>query len=84
MTSGQRGQNITLILAISPQLGVVHHTFHDGGVNADVFTKFMQDLSAKLASKKAVMIFDNTPCHSCSPEILPIHSLKKLPPGLPC
>ena len=84
VTSGQRGQNITLILAISPQLGVVHHTFHDGGVNADVFTKFMQDLSAKLASKKAVMIFDNANCHSCSPESLPtIHSLKKLPPLSP-
>ena len=30
VTHGQRGQNITLILAISPQLGVVHHDLVDG------------------------------------------------------
>ena len=83
MTSGQRGHNITLILAISPQLGVVHYQFHDGGVNAEVFSAFIVTLSGKLSERECIFVYDNAPCHNCEPETAECHVLKKLPPWSP-
>ena len=57
VTHGQRSQNITLILAISFQLGVVYHDFVDGGVNSDIFKQFSQAVSGKIGEKEALFYF---------------------------
>ena len=40
---GQKGRNITICLAISPVIGVIHHVIQMGGMTRELFTKFLNN-----------------------------------------
>jgi transposase len=65
--NGSKGPNITLIAAVSPNFGLIHHVVRLGGTNRDVFSQFMADtLKACLTHKpggKFVFILDNAKFH---------------------
>lgn len=81
MVNGQRGPNLTLILAISPVSGIVHQKFHTGGTNAATFGAFISDLCSKVPSS-ALVIYDNAPCHNIQEANYNI-TLRRLPPWSP-
>jgi hypothetical protein len=62
MTDGQRGPNVTVVLAVSPQLGLVHHACHVGGFTEELFTAFCSEVSA-LVDGPFVMLADNARAH---------------------
>lgn len=81
---GQRGENITLILAISPQRGIEHHSFHIGGTSAATFQIFFKALSEKVGlNNSCTFILDNAPCHRSTEALSPNHTVKFLPPYSP-
>ena len=45
---GQRGRNVTICLAISPNAGLIHHKTMQGGMNRDRFNEFLVQVSARL------------------------------------
>ena len=47
VTSGQKGQNMTLVIAIS-SAGVIHHEFVDGSLRGETFQQFLISTSAKV------------------------------------
>lgn len=80
VVGGERGRNLTLIMAISPQLGLVKASFHDGGTTKAVFQEFLESL-LDIVDEPASVIFvmDNAPCHRgchspCTIKYLPAYS----------
>lgn len=78
---GQRGRNMTVIMAISNQVGAVYHEVVWGGVNAEVFGAFLASLEAVLGEEPAVVIMDNAPAHRNAE--MPDHPVRMLPPHSP-
>lgn len=66
LRDGQRGPNLTTVLAVSPQLGLVHYTFHVGGFTADNFAAFVSEVSA-LVDEPFTLIMDNARVHANAP-----------------
>jgi hypothetical protein len=66
ITDGQRGPNVTVVLAVSPQLGLVHFACHVGGFTGERFTDFCSEVSA-LVDAPFVMIADNARAHAHVP-----------------
>ena len=79
-----KGKNLSLILAISPRLGRLGHTFTNGSVTGDIFAEYMLNLSNSLPSdEKYLIVLDNASVHkSVSLDNLN-HQLKFLPPYSP-
>ena len=70
VVGNQRGKNLTLLMGISPQLGIVHAAFNEGGTGKEKFQSFLDDLSARVAERvplgenqKIFLVMDNAPCH---------------------
>ena len=64
----QRGQNLTLCLAVSPSYGLVHHMLLTGGMSKDRFSDFVGELSQLLHEEARVcVIYDNAPPHRDPP-----------------
>ena len=64
IVEGQRGSNITVLLAVSPNLGLVHHAIRDGGVRTQNVADFISEVEALMASEERhVLICDNAPSH---------------------
>lgn len=81
---GQRGENVTIILAISPQRGIEHHSFHVGGTSAAIFLTFFRALSEKVGfDNRCIFILDNAPCHRATVALSSNHIVKFLPPYSP-
>ena len=82
---GQRGENMSIILAISPQRGVELHRFVVGGTNSAIFQSFFDELSEKIGSAvECVFILDNAPCHRSVRLNHPhYHQIRFLPPYSP-
>lgn len=79
---GQRGQNLTLCLAISPQWGLVHYALVEGGFRAQNFADFLVELDV-LVEAEWVAIFDGARAHLQVPGLSPQHSTYQLPPYSP-
>lgn len=80
--AAQRGRNLTIIMAITSE-GLVHFEFNVGGVTAERFQQFVDNLSALLIHQPCYFIMDNASCHNnCNP-IDGNHLVKKLPPYSP-
>ena len=82
---GQRGNNITVIVAISDQVGVLYYEVKEGGVNQEKFADFLTSLSVVIGEEEAaeaVVVMDNAPCHRRAHE-WPNLSIKYLPPYSP-
>jgi hypothetical protein len=48
---GQKGQNLTIGLAVSQVSGLVHHTVRMGGMTRESFTEFLTDTATHLDKK---------------------------------
>jgi len=78
--NGQRGENLTLVLAVSPQNGVEHHSFHIGGTTSAKFQEFLFALEEKIGQDNpCVLIMDNAPCHRAARANSPDHVVRYLP-----
>jgi len=80
VVNGQRGQNFTLILAVSTE-GVRHIDFYEGEVTADRFNTWLEAASIAAGEGRKVFIMDNAPCHRRADQanLLEGHSIRKLP-----
>lgn len=79
MVEGQRGPNLTVCLAVSPQYGLVHFTFVEGGMTKDAYSSFMSEVSSLLEDDDIVIIHDNAPSHGNLPLFYDRHDLFSLP-----
>lgn len=80
---GQRGGNITLIAAISDQVGLVYHEIHTSTVNMDRFKNYFTSLNAVLGEEDCVIFMDNAPCLNNISDIFPERVIRYLPPYSP-
>lgn len=82
VVGAQRGKNLTLIMAISPTLGLVKATFSDGGTSKAVYQQFLDSLitgNNVQDPASTILVMDNAPCHRacespCSIKYLPAYS----------
>jgi len=66
----QRGQNLTLCLAVSPSYGLVHYMLFTGGMTKERFSDFLGELSQLLHEEPRVcVIYDNAPPHRDTPTL---------------
>lgn len=79
MVEGQRGKNLTLCLAVSPQFGFVHFYFVDGGMTKEFYCEFLSEVSALLQEEEIVIIQDNAPPHRDCPFLNERHCVRSLP-----
>ena len=61
--AGQRGNNITITLAVSSTFGLIHHSMHIGGTNQARFQAFLQECAENLPENETTIIFDGAPPH---------------------
>lgn len=80
---GQRGRNVTIVLAISARAGLVHHSAQIGGMNGQLFNDFLVQTHQRLPPNDQVyFIYDNAPAHrnanspgaNCEMKPLPAYS----------
>lgn len=83
IVAGQRGNNVTLIAAISPQAGLFYREFHFGSVTKPVFKNFMTSLDAVLGPQAALLLMDNAPCHAGIEAEIEGREIKRIPPNSP-
>lgn len=77
---GQRGENLTLILAVSPQNGVEKHSFHVGGTTAAKFREFFASLEDAVGQQThCIFVLDNAPCHRAIEPTSANHVVRFLP-----
>lgn len=76
---GQRGKNMTALLAVSPKHGLVHNTIIEGGMTKELFADFLSEISALLQEEDIVVIFDNAPAHRVPPALGHSHEMHALP-----
>ena len=74
-------RNISAIVVISNQVGVLYNEIHTGSVTKDIYLDFITSISAILGEEK-VLIMDNAPCHNIN-FIHEDHKIKYLPPYSP-
>lgn len=73
--SNQRGRHVTLCLALSPQIGIVHKEFSVSSFTGDNFNNFIGQLVINLHTLPSfdqtnyVLIFDNAPVHKNVPNL---------------
>lgn len=81
---GQRGQNLTFKLAISPQHGVITSSFHFGGTTKEIFAAFLNSVSSSIdEAEPTFLVMDNAPCHHDASTGNDLHQVKFLPPCSP-
>ena len=81
--NGQRGQNVSLCMAISTR-GVLHWTTVLGSFNQVAFQTFMTELSEVMADEENVhFIVDNCPIHNRVLLDKEGHQMRRLPPYSP-
>ena len=81
---GQRGRNMTVIMAISDQVGVAYFEVVWGGLTAEVFRDFLTSLGVILGDEPATVVMDNAPAHRGA-ELAhsDLHPVRKLAPHSP-
>ena len=81
--AGQRGNNITITLAVSSTFGLVHHSMHIGGTNQARFQAFLQECAENLPENETTIIFDGALPHRPAQTSAEHIELQILPPYLP-
>ena len=81
IVEGQRGQNVTVCLAISPLLGLVHWVVFPGGMTQPQYCDFLMELAELLRynNDEYVLLCDNVPSHLNAPNFGDQGTLKYLP-----
>jgi transposase len=78
IVDGQRGANLTICLAVSPQWGLVHWMMVTGGFCNDSFCNFISELEA-LVDVPFTVLCDNARPHCNAPALAHNHELAYLP-----
>jgi transposase len=78
IVEGQRGSNLTVCLAVSPQWGLVHWMFVNGGFTQEKFSDFLLELES-LIDEPFTVLCDNAKPHGDPPVLAPHHQLLFLP-----
>jgi hypothetical protein len=78
IVEGQRGQNLTLCLAISPQWGLVHWMFVESSFTNQHFVDFLVEVEA-LVDAPFTLLCDNARPHNNSHLDSQVHQLRYLP-----
>ena len=82
--NGQRGENVTIILAISPQNGVEKYSFHVGGTTTVRFADFFRGLEEQIGwDVPCIFVMDNARCHRSVRTLSDAHVIRYLPPYSP-
>ena len=82
IVSGSKGKNVTMLFAISPQLGKLSHKFVIGSVTNEIFQSYFQQLCEEIGNSSAsLFILDNAPIHNKTTHNF--HTVKFLPPYSP-
>ena len=87
IVNGQRGQNLTICLAVSPTLGLLHCRTYVGGMTQDRFEGFLIELVELMAilDEDHVIVCDNARAHNNPPNLgdhAEIHFLPRYSPFL--
>lgn len=83
IVGSQRGRNITFLVAITVDVGVLHYEVFERGVTKADVEMFVTTLSTILDNERAVIIMDNAPCHRDIQPPSPRHLIHFLPPYSP-
>lgn len=89
VVNGRRGQNLTIVFAISNRRGLLRHNLFEGGMKSERFIQFLETVSAANPQHRLTMIFDNAPAHRRAlgdqgPRFADRpHNLRNLPPYSP-
>ena len=79
IVGSQRGNNVTFLVAITPEAGVLHFEAFGRGVRNDDVASFIRTLSVILDEEPATILMDNAPSHRHLQNPSDIHQLKFLP-----
>ena len=79
IVEGQRGQNLTTCIAISPQWGLVHWMFIRGGMTKARYCDFVSEV----IDSPFTLIYDNATSHIDAPRMKDGQDHKLLPPYSP-
>ena len=84
VSCGSKGKNLSLILSISSEVGVVYSQFVSGSVNRDIFKNYLEHVSASLNQQdRCLVILDNASIHRNVTLSNPLHEVHFLPPYSP-
>ena len=83
MVAGNRGRNVTAIVAISNQVGIVYHEIVTTSVSMEIFNGFVTSLSTVLGEENAIIIMDNAPIHNNCSVNNDQQQIRYLPPNSP-
>ena len=74
-------KNLSLIPAISSEVGVVYSQFVSGSVNREIFTNYLENVSASLnQQERCLIVLDNTSIHRNVTLSNPVQDVHFLPP----
>jgi hypothetical protein len=82
IVNGQRGLNLTICLAISPTLGLVHANLLDGGFRNEHFVDFLSEVD-QLIEDEFCLLSDGARAHDNVPTMTDGHRHRFLPPYSP-
>ena len=81
---GKRGRNVTIVMAVSPTNGLVHHSAHVGGMNGPCFNDFLAETRENIDPEDdVVFVYDNAPAQRNAPITGENTKLKPLLPYSP-
>jgi transposase len=71
VVEGQRGSNVTICLAVSEELGLVHYVILNGGMTQAAFSDFLMEVSELLMydGEEYIILCDNASCHLNAPHL---------------
>ena len=83
--AGSRGRSVNVIMAISPETGLVYHEIHIGTVNMAIFNNYIYNLSMQLQDFRITLVMDNAAIHNQARDMVVTdeHTVQKLPPYSP-
>ena len=82
IVNGQRGRNLSICLAISQEIGLVHFALVEGGVRNEHFCAFLSEVD-QLVGGDFVILFDGARAHLNASTMLDGHDFRFLPPYSP-
>ena len=88
IVGSQRGQNVTFIVAVTPDVGVLYYEAYERGVKHHDVLRFVRSVAAILGDgdgdgKRATLIMDNAPSHRAIQDPDEERRVKFLPPHSP-
>ena len=80
VVGSQRGRNVTFLVAVTTDVGVLHYEVFERGVTKEDVAMFLTTLSIILHDEPASFILDNAPCHRDQQPPYPSTPFSSFPP----